>query len=223
MKQRKLLIISLLLSAFCFLETCKKGDDKVHFHGRVTSPCNGSPIAQASVEISRDYNSQWVGSTQSNNLGTVTTDNNGYYSSITDVPDDGTFREYKFFVRNSSGHYIGSASSTEGGTEITANVIIYETNVLSFHIKNLTPYNSNDQFDTLKIKRNDYSNNYYEYIFNSYYGAIKGMNVDTTIYDSTFWELTKIIHYCWTKNGISSAKDTTIHLTCATTKVDIYY
>jgi len=196
--------------------SCSKNNRNVHFHGRVTYICNGSPVTNTEVLISIDD-----GKPNTGPIAVTTTDNNGYYSVMVEVGEVSNFKQYVIDATQEFGPANGEAYNTSNGTDILTNVNCFMHVVFSFHVKNIFPVNSNDQFDTLYMQNPGYDSNWVVYIGN----PLTGMFIDQIINTKTniVGPTEKILYYT-TKNGIGAWKDTTIQLPCTdTTRVNIFY
>ncbi len=205
--------------------SCTKTKRDVHFHGRVTLTCNNQmPLKNYKINISRFYD---TGSEGAETIGTASTDNNGYYSLITNVKQKGSLMYYQYrdingeikTVSSSRQYWVGEAQTSDNDNDIEVNLEGYSNKAYKFHIKNVSPVNSGDVFNSLTVKRLNV--NYYL----SNISNLIGTNVDTTTYQ--FYPGVQLIYeYSYTKNGVltSVPPDTLSIPDCLDTlNVDVFY
>ncbi len=192
-------ITHIALCLILFSTSCKKKVNDVHFHGRVTVGCNSQvPVKNQQISIFREFD---TGSYQSEKVGTAVTDNNGYYSFFADVDQSGSFRHY---LLNESGGYtllldqnaicFGITGDNSADVELNATAILAKAH--GFHIKNVTPFNTADNLNSLVIW--DLLGTYdYDTIISN----LNGENVDTVIYRFFTGDPPVYCKYSYTKNG----------------------
>jgi len=206
LKLNFLLVIMSLLFYSCTKKT------SVHFHGRVVYQCNGQPFRNGNLQIIRGYDD---GTYHDDVIGNGTTDNAGNYSLIIDVSQKGSFRGYVLLLENAP----YNTSSAIGGSnnnvqDVLMNGVVGSFNFIKLHIKNTTPYDNYDMFDTLK------SSVSFPFVL-----RLRGMNVDTTITLGDNSSASYFYYnYSFTKNGITSYKsDSVLELCMDTAKADLFY
>lgn len=210
------LLISFLVSS------CKDdySEHIVHFHGTIILKCDSTRVSNASVQISRRYD---TGSQQIEDIGQTTTNNNGYYSLTASVPKDGVLTGYYFAGGTNN---IGFAELNNNVDENTSDVLTdmladYESTI-TCHIKNVSPYNSNDVFHGLWVKVDldpTTGVGYYSYVNNLY-----GTSVDTTVTFSLSHNQQRLLRYSYTKGVSTAIKYDTIAGGChGPVTLDIFY
>ncbi len=199
LKQLRYLMICL------FFVSCTKTIDDVHFHGKITLDCNNQlPAKNVTVTIYRYFDR---GLHDAVLIGKTTTDNNGNYFMITDVEQKGKFEYYGLNVFAPGTiiypEYFCYAQTNVNSTNIEMNCQAKPLKVFGFHIKNASPFNTFDVFNSLIIFRE--STFYVDTVLHNIFGT----NVDTTLYLSRQSPLK--FKYSFTKNSIlTSTPDTTI-------------
>src|SRR5258705_10275725 len=126
-----------LLLLLITLASCNKIYN-VHFHGHITNGCTGMPVANVPIEIYRDYD---TGTEQREQVGTATTDANGYYEFIADVSTRGAFNYYLIF---SGAEVTHTENATSDSKDVLMDGITYSMEPVNFHIKNTNPFDSYD-------------------------------------------------------------------------------
>lgn len=206
--------------------SCTKTTQGVHFHGRITFGCNNQiPIKNCMVGIGREYD---TGTHQWQSIGSAVTDNNGYYSLITNVKQNGSFMSYDYGFGNpgapgtyysSSPQFWGGGESNDNDKDIEVNISAAGTKAYKFHIKNVSPVNSGDNLNSLIIS----NSSFYEL---SNISNLIGANVDTTFYQFYFIQDNINYKYSYTKNGVlTSVPSVTITapICLDTVSVNIFY
>lgn len=190
----------------------------VHFHGRVVFECNQEPVRNTGVEIHRYYDAS-----QGEFIIGGKTNYDGYYSMVSEVDETGSFDNYKLFIISSNStpylKNLGAFESHNNSNNVQIDGLYQPAQAYSFHIKNVSPFNSNDIFSGLKVFLTPHDQ--LSIIAPNLYGT----GIDTTIvyfldYPILFYS------YSFTKNGIltSSPLDSTSAANCLdTSRVDIYY
>src|ERR1041385_7064745 len=213
--------ILLFLSVSFLVSSCK--DDYsthiVRFHGSIILGCDSTPVSNASVEIYRTYD---TGSGHSESIGQTTTNSNGDYSLTASVAKDGELTGYHLGGGVNLASYTISFSGEPNNyvNESTSDVLIdglaVSKSPITYHIKNVSPINSNDLFNELSFKANlDPSNaiGYYSLVNNLY-----GTAVDTSVTFSQSFLLSdnqqSLIRYRYTKNSVLTIKYDTVAGAC---------
>lgn len=209
--------------------SCTKTTHDVHFHGRITLDCNNQiPVKNCNVYIMREYD---TGTHHSQTIGSTLTDNDGYYSMITNVKQKGSFMHYVYSFSSGDGNpassspqFNGFAESSDNDKDIEVNLNAERNKAYKFHIKNVSPVNSGDVFNSLIVSHLN-ANNYPLFDLTNISNLI-GTNVDTTIFQ--FYTNQDLIHYkySYTKNGvITSVPPVALSVpNCLdTVNVDIFY
>lgn len=186
--------------------SCTKTTHDVHFHGRITLDCNNQiAIKNCNVYISREYD---TGTHHSQSVGTTLTDNDGYYSMITNVKQKGSFMHYVYsFSSSVDGNpassfpqFNGFAESSDNDKDIEVNLNAERSKAYKFHIKNVSPVNSGDIFNSLIVSHLNYYN--YPLFDLTNIANLLGINVDTTIYQFYLNQPLINYKYSYTKNGV---------------------
>ncbi len=209
--------------------SCTKTAQGVHFHGRITLDCNNQiPVKNVMLSITRVYD---TGVHQYDAVGNIVTDNNGYYSLITDVKQPGGFMYYVFnFNTNnvssatSSPEFYGGARSYDNDKDIEVNVFAERSKAYKFHIKNVSPVNSGDILNSLIVSHLNYNNQPLVDFTNI--SNLAGTNVDTIIYQFYSNYSANSYKYSYIKNGIltSVPYDTLAVPNCLdTATVNVFY
>jgi hypothetical protein len=200
--------------------SCTRKIDNVYFHGRVTLDCNNQPAKRVGITIKRLYDTGQEGIEQ---VGTAVTNDDGYYSFVADVWQRGTFYGYELSVYaggNSSFHdkFFGTITSMNNSKNIAIDYQARPLKAYGLHIKNTSPTNSMDVFNSLIVSRENGKPTNETVIFN-----ISGSNVDTTIYSLYASEIT--YKYSFTKNGILTERiDSISNPNCLDTLiVNVFY
>ena len=194
----------IILIIILFNYSCKKESSQFHFHGRVTAACdNQTPIANCNISIIKEYDK---GQTFSVTVGTAFTDNDGYYSLETSVPQDGKLIGYKYIYDNFNDidtpgadnlFFYDTDYSSIKENDVDVNLSAQNFKAYKFHIKNTNPVNSDDEFNSLIIY-NDGENDPYELFAET---DLYGINIDTTII-KFFWKPSLQYKYSFTKNNV---------------------
>lgn len=228
---RKLLIISLL--HVTFLLSCKKTIlHDVHFHGIVTFSCDSSPANQIQLQVIRKY---YKNGSNNDIIGIVTTKSDGSYDLNTEIDDVGSFEGYFLqFASGSPQRKITSDlldASIGNSKDVVLNAKISVTNPFRFHIKNFTPYDNNDLFNTLLFHPDGFTPDVYDTIIssvmgNSLHGTTVDLLFDTLALHNYNDNNTSIFcfKFTFTKNNIYHEIFDTAWASCFdTTYVDIFY
>lgn len=198
--------LSYLFIYVIFINTsCTKTTHDVRFHGRITLDCNNQiPIKNCKIYISREYD---TGTHHSQSIGNTVTDNDGYYDLIADVKQKGSFLHYDYGFGVGDGkpastyfQFGGSAQSYDNDKDIEMNCKAYSNKAYKFHIKNVSPFNSADVFNSLIVSHLNYYN--YPLFELTNISNLTGINVDTTIYQFYFNQPKIDYKYSFTKNGV---------------------
>jgi hypothetical protein len=198
--------------------SCKKTSN-VSFHGQFTFDCNNQPVKNLLIQVFQVYNTS--GSLNMTYLGSTATDNNGYYSMVGEVSDNGSFNYYSLYISSGdSSPFINNATEYkiyQNKKTIEMSFQVKPRNAFSFHIKNTTPLNNSDMFNSLTLTS---SQGYQTLISN-----LAGVNIDTTVY--VFHDVNSFyFNYSVTKNNILSQlpNDSLIQANCLDTlKININY
>jgi 5-hydroxyisourate hydrolase-like protein (transthyretin family) len=221
----RLIILFLILTTF---NSCFKIQN-VHFHGHIINGCTGLPAANVQFEIWRDYD---IGHEEAEEIGAVTTDDNGYYELIADVSKKGGFNYYYILVIGKP--YGVEITHTENATADSKDVVMdgieSTSQPFKFHIKNTSPFDGNDNFNYLK-----YFINLHEvwmpiivdstFSLDPQYHNLKGRFVDFIYNDSLPNDQSEYyFRFSFTKNGITTERFDTVQMSCFdTTDVEIFY
>lgn len=193
------------LIIYVVFSSCTKTKDGVHFHGRITLDCNNSqPASNVTVFIKRFFDR---GVQDANDVGTTVTDNDGYYSLIADVKQEGNFEHYELSGGSAKTSSLPAfnfvAQSYDNSDNVEINCEAQTTKTGSFHIKNTTPYSSSDILNSLIIYWNNGINS------DTIVKSLVGTNVDTTVF--SIYESQITYRYSFTKNNVlTQVPDTTI-------------
>ena len=203
------------ISIFC---SCTK-KRTIHFHGRITYKCDGSAVKNITISIIRLYD---AGSHHSENIGQTTTDNNGYYSLVADVSETGSFEGYHGYSEN----FNLSGGSENTSTDVLMDFPISNIAHLSFHIKNISPFNNSDLLDTLAVTIYPTSLDYPSMsLVGNHSMNLVGTNIDTILSsnlnnDNPYY----YFYYSSFKKGIRMDKFDSIPAVCFdTTRINVFY
>lgn len=186
---------------------------EVHFKGRVTMECNNQPVKGVGISFHRYYDD---GMMQGETIGYTNTDNDGYYSYITDVGqyDDvgitiaalanSEHPEIYFHSYSINPHFDYQARFRK---------------IFFFHIKNSNPNSNSDLFNFLIVNAS------YDDIvkYDTLISNLIGTSVDTLI-NMQYFNFSGI-SYSFTKNGTLQNIDSLFsHSGCFDTLlVNVYY
>src|ERR1041385_6671801 len=189
--------ILLFLSVSFLVSSCK--DDYsthiVRFHGSIILGCDSTPVSNASVEIYRTYD---TGSGHSESIG--------YH-----LGGGVNLASYTISFSGEPNNYVNESTS-----DVLIDGLAVSKSPITYHIKNVSPINSNDLFNELSFKANlDPSNaiGYYSLVNNLY-----GTAVDTSVTFSQSFLLSdnqqSLIRYRYTKNSVLTIKYDTVAGAC---------
>jgi|GEM_PF-5460105 len=198
---KKTALLSCLI-LFVLLTSCKKKDKQdITVKGHIRyNDANATPVTNAMLSLSIDYDDSGPKHGHTNMLGTTSTDANGYYEiSAEAVIPDHTFRKYGLVYidagygfnvnyltgekKYTSGIAYLDANIDDGNKVVTTDLVFPAFNAIKFHIKNTSPVNANDVFHSI-ILNNSYNINL----------EATGQSVDTTIlyYPNSYID---VLHY----------------------------
>ncbi|CAN5406429.1 hypothetical protein BH11BAC1_BH11BAC1_28910 [soil metagenome] len=168
-------------------------------------------------------------------IASATSNDDGYYSVSTEFEEVGSFQGYYLqAVNNSLQNTLSSDfidKSAGSSSDVLIDAKVYVNLPIVFHIKNNSPFNSNDSFDKILFHPEGYTQDVYDTILDGSNNAnLQGMNVDLTItvnqldnyndFNQTYYHL----KYLFTKNGIPYEKYDTVRASCPdTSQIEVYY
>ena len=211
MKRYRYIFLFFLLSTY----SCTKVNQDVHFHGRVVFdfPSN-APLSNWGVIIERIFDN---GQSQVAIIGQAKTDNNGYYSLVSNVRQIGEFKYYKCRLAST----VGEDVSYDNGDDIEMSIIYPKVCFYKFHIKNVAPAEGGDVFTSLNVSIQDY--NKMEPLISNLYGA----NIDTSVCIFYAYPKGKVYKYYYSINGVSMSsplhKLAQPNCTDDTLLIDVFY
>lgn len=211
MQIRKLFCLCIFSIAF---SSCTKKEN-VLFHGRVAL-CDGTPLPNMQVSITRDY---YKGHDDKQSIGSTITGADGFYALNEDVELPGKSGWYRVMLSDTLHLYLetNQTDPSDKNSNIQTDFILRNPYVAKCHIKNVSPSNDNDVFDSLTY----YENALYRHIPIVY--NLGGTSVDTTLIISIRAEKVDL-EYTYTKNGITITKNDTLTPACSDTAyMDIFY
>ena len=191
----------------------------IHFHGKITYNCNQEPLRNTYLAIYREFD---TGTLNADFVTGCLTDENGFYSKMSEVKLRGSLVHYDIIVKGNS-PFLGSQGFCTSGKvsdDIEINCELKPRKAYSFHIKNVSPFNNLDLFNTLTISYPESSFHPDVIISN-----LLGMNTDTIVFINRY---SSPLYYsvAYTKNGLytETLLDSINSPACLDTmQVDIFY
>ena len=195
---------------------------KVHFYGQLYVNCdNTQPAKNVRLFFWRMYDN---GIHRENDLGETYTDDNGYFSFTVEVNDKKD--EFMYYLMRTSSqssiykrNYFGEFKSYNNSKDVEINGGTNTNAAFAFHIKNLIPFDINDELTLLQVIYPDNSNQ-------TLIENLKGSSIDTVIYRFLPAYSTATYQFNYTKNGVvtnSPSDSLNFSYGLDTTVVDVFY
>jgi hypothetical protein len=177
----------------------------VYFHGRVTYDCTNKPLSNIQLRISRFFD---TGTEDAETVGEVVSDENGYYSLMTEVNQRGALIYYTVEATTHpdvpEGYYgYGMHSHHNEKYDVRIDLKLPARHRYSIRVKNFLPLNNNDNLDQLMVEIP--AKQYSQVLVSN----LAGTSVDTTI-NLKFFSSPVYFKYSFTKNGIQTIREDSV-------------
>lgn len=198
-------IIFLVIPVIFFL-SCKKETGKIDISGQLFDPNAGNYVAGATVSIQANGVVDGVYNAGYNTITSGRTDADGKFSFTI---DESAYDSFRFtFVKD--GYYISeeikSAGSIDPENPFSGSFNIYSKSILKVRVQNATPF---DALDEITFFFSNPPSNCSECCYSDPI-QMHGMNIDSTIYCSSYGSYNLIINYSYTKNSANFTYNDTI-------------
>jgi hypothetical protein len=209
-------LIAYLILCLTLFVSCTKTKNNVHFNGKITIDCNNhQPVANATITIERYYD---TGTQDASNVGTTLTDNDGYYSLVTDVKQKGGFEHYRIII--DAADFTGTETSNNNSDNVEINYEHEPQKTYKFHLKNTSPFNSSDILHYFVIL----GSGNYQFITDTIVTKLIGTSVDTIILIKKNYQIS--YSFSFTKNNTLTTNPTVTisNASCSdTTQINTFY